>query len=209
MKANNFTLPSTNKSHYTLKDSIGKYVVLYFYPKDDTRLEALQVDKAWAKLDEALQQAVLDALASFDEEKQLSRDIFNNTLKAKLAPAKLSAAQLKLIIKHLGEHDDAAEVCNTKGKVEANPDLRDNENVPLTETIEDYFAREVLPHVPNAWIDESKIDVRDGEVGVVGYEIPFNRHFYDYQPPRSLEEIDADLDAISADIMQLLQEVHS
>lgn len=94
-------------------------------------------------------------------------------------------------------------------------DLRDNENVPLdpTRTVneanEDYFAREVLPHVPEAWIDASKKDERDGEVGIVGYEIPFNRHFYAYQPPRALEEIDAELDAVSAEIMQLLQEVHS
>lgn len=189
--------------------TVERPLQLAIYPKDDTRLEALQVDKAWEKLDEALQQTILDALASFDEEKLLSRDIFNNTLKAKLAPAKLSAAQLKLIVKHLGEHDDAAKVCKAKGKVEANPDLRDNENVPLTETVEDYFAREVLPHVPDAWIDESKTDEKDGEVGIVGYEIPFNRHFYVYEPPRALEAIDADLDAVSADIMQLLQEVHS
>ena len=189
--------------------TIERPLQLAIYLKDDARLETLQADKAWAKLDEALQQAVLDALASFDEDKLLSRDIFNNTLKAKLAPAKLSATQLKLIVKHLGEHDDAAVVCKTKGKVEANPDLRDNENVPLTETVEDYFAREVLPHVPDAWIDESKTDEKDGEVGIVGYEIPFNRHFYVYEPPRALEAIDADLDAVSADIMQLLQEVHS
>jgi len=189
--------------------TVERPLKLALYPRDETRLEALQADKAWTKLDDALQQAILDALASFEEEKLLSRDIFNNTLKAKLAPAKLSAAQLKLIVKHLGEHDDAAEVCKTKGKVEANPDLRDNENVPLTETVEDYFAREVLPHVPDAWIDESKTDEKDDEVGIVGYEIPFNRHFYVYEPPRALEAIDADLDAVSADIMQLLQEVHS
>nr|WP_231570841.1 class I SAM-dependent DNA methyltransferase [Vibrio jasicida] len=189
--------------------TVERPLQLAIYPKDEARLEALQADKAWAKLDEALRQAVLDALASFDEEKLLSRDIFNNTLKAKLAPAKLSAAQLKLIVKHLGDHDDAAEICKTKGKVEANPDLRDNENVPLTETVEDYFAREVLPHVPDAWIDESKTDEKDGQVGIVGYEIPFNRHFYVYEPPRALEAIDTDLDAVSADIMHLLQEVHS
>ncbi|CAH1604834.1 type I restriction-modification system subunit M [Vibrio jasicida] len=189
--------------------TVERPLKLAIYPKDEARLEALQADKAWAKLDEALQQAILDALASFDEEKLLSRDIFNDSLKAKLAPAKLSATQLKLIVKHLGEHDDAAEVCKTKGKVEANPDLRDNENVPLTETVEEYFAREVLPHVPDAWIDESKTDEKDGEVGIVGYEIPFNRHFYVYEPPRALEAIDADLDAVSTDIMKLLQEVHS
>ncbi|MGJ8724461.1 MAG: type I restriction-modification system subunit M [Roseibacillus sp.] len=94
-------------------------------------------------------------------------------------------------------------------------DLRDNENVPLdpSEPVnalnEAYVQKEVLPHVPDAWIDASKTDALDGEIGIVGYEIPFNRHFYQYQPPRDLEEIDADLDAVSNDIMKLLQEVHS
>ncbi|EKF9628273.1 SAM-dependent DNA methyltransferase [Vibrio cholerae] len=189
--------------------TVERPLQLAIYPKDELRLEALQADTAWEKMDETTQQAILDALASFEQEKYLSRDKFLKQLKTKLAEVKLSAVQLKLIVKHLGEHDDEAEVCKAKGQIEANPDLRDNENVPLTETVDDYFAREVLPHVPDAWIDESKTDPKDGEVGIVGYEIPFNRHFYVYQPPRALEEIDADLDAVSAEIMQLLQEVHS
>ncbi|SHJ63258.1 type I restriction enzyme M protein [Malonomonas rubra DSM 5091] len=94
-------------------------------------------------------------------------------------------------------------------------DLRDNENIPLDpsrsviETVEDYFHAEVAPHVPDAWIDKNKRDEKDGELGIVGYEIPFNRHFYVYTPPRSLEEIDADLDVVSKEIMDLLREVHS
>ncbi|MCF6439867.1 type I restriction-modification system subunit M [Pseudoalteromonas luteoviolacea] len=103
-------------------------------------------------------------------------------------------------------------------------DLRDNENVPLSgayekgkstpsittsDLIETYFKKEVAPHVADAWINATKRDEKDDEIGVVGYEIPFNRHFYVYQPPRALEEIDEDLDAVSADIMKLLQEVHS
>ncbi len=104
------------------------------------------------------------------------------------------------------------------GKVvefESDGDLRDNENVPLNpavstnELIEDYFKAEVLPHVADAWINADKRDAKDGDIGIVGYEIPFNRHFYVYTPPRPLEEIDADLDAVSAEIMKLLQEVHS
>ncbi|MBY8104877.1 class I SAM-dependent DNA methyltransferase [Vibrio furnissii] len=189
--------------------TVERPLQLAIYPKDELLLEALQADNAWAKIDNITQQAILDALASFEQEKYLSRDKFLKQLKARLAAVKLSAVQLKLIVKHLGEHDDEAEVCKTKGQIEANPDLRDNENVPLTETVADYFAREVLPHVPDAWIDESKTDPKDGEVGIVGYEIPFNRHFYVYEPPRALEEIDADLDAVSAEIMRLLQEVHS
>jgi type I restriction enzyme M protein len=74
---------------------------------------------------------------------------------------------------------------------------------------EAYFQKEVAPHVADAWMDEGKKDARDGEVGLVGYEIPFNRHFYEYEPPRDLAEIDADLDALSAEIMQMLREVHS
>lgn len=195
--------------------TVERPLQLAIYPKDELRLEALQADNAWAKMDQTTQQAILDALASFEEDKYLSRDQFLKQLKVKLEresaakAVKLSAVQLKLIVKHLGEHDDEAEVCKAKGQIEANPDLRDNENVPLTETVADYFAREVLPHVPNAWIDQSKTDPKDGEVGIVGYEIPFNRHFYVYQPPRALADIDADLDAVSAEIMQLLQEVHS
>lgn len=189
--------------------TVERPLKLAIFPKDAIRLEALQADSVWQKMDEISQQAILDALASFDSEKYLSRDKFLKQLKTKLADVKLSAVQLKLIVKHLGEHDDEAEVCKAKGQIEANPDLRDNENVPLIENIADYFAREVTPHVPDAWIDESKLDPKDGEVGIVGYEIPFNRHFYVYEPPRALEEIDADLDAISAEIMQLLKEVHS
>ncbi|WP_333640637.1 class I SAM-dependent DNA methyltransferase [Acinetobacter johnsonii] len=94
-------------------------------------------------------------------------------------------------------------------------DLRDAENIALnpnvetTDLIESYFKREVQPHVPDAWINADKRDDKDGEIGIVGYEIPFNRHFYVYEPPRDLSEIDADLDVVSSEIMALLQEVHS
>ncbi|UYM14055.1 type I restriction-modification system subunit M [Endozoicomonas euniceicola] len=105
-----------------------------------------------------------------------------------------------------------------KGKVvefQPDGDLRDNENIPLdpsvsnSKLIETYFNREVVPHVPDAWINADKCDVQDEQIGVVGYEIPFNRHFYAYQPPRALEAIDADLGAVSGRIMKLLAEVHS
>lgn len=197
--------------------TVERPLQLAVYPKDELRITALTTDKAWDKLNEHTQHTILSALASLNN-KYLSRDAFLNALTTELETAtpnvKLSAAQLKLIVKHLSEHDDEAAICyqesgKTKGKIEANPDLRDNENVPLTESIDDYFAREVLPHVPNAWIDTKKTDEQDGEVGIVGYEIPFNRHFYEYVPPRSLTEIDADLDKVSSDIMQLLNEVHS
>ena len=83
-----------------------------------------------------------------------------------------------------------------KGEPQPNSDLRDTENVPLSQDVDSYFEREVLPHVPDAWIDQEKTKV--------GYEIPFNRHFYVFKPPRSLEEIDADLKGVTARIMEML-----
>lgn len=84
----------------------------------------------------------------------------------------------------------------TKGKPMPDSSLRDTENVPLAEDVEEYFEREVLPHAPDAWIDEDKTRV--------GYEIPFNRHFYTFEPPRSLEEIDADLRETTKRITEML-----
>lgn len=189
--------------------TVERPLQLAIYPQAAERLAALQADKAWEKLTASLQSDILAALAQLPETQYLSRDGFLKQLNVKL-----TAAQQKLLVKHLGEHDEKAEVCRIasgkdKGQPEANPDLRDYENVPLLESVEHYFAREVLPHVPDAWIDRTKCDERDGEVGIVGYEIPFNRHFYEYQPPRSLLEIDAELDAVATEIMQLLAEVHS
>jgi type I restriction enzyme M protein len=126
-----------------------------------------------------------------------------------------------------GAFEYQGNVTKWQGKVvtyKQDGDLRDNENVPLkeaylngsaqpsistTQMVENYFNREVAPHVSDAWINATKCDDKDGELGIVGYEIPFNRHFYEYQSPRDLAEIDKELDAVSSDIMKLLQEVHS
>ena len=86
-----------------------------------------------------------------------------------------------------------------KGKPQPDSSLRDTENVPLGEDIKAYFKREVLPHAPDAWIDETR--------SKVGYEIPFNRHFYVFEPPRDLREIDEELKGVSARIMAMLGEL--
>ena len=86
-----------------------------------------------------------------------------------------------------------------KGKPQPDADLRDTENVPLTEGVEAYFKREVLPHVPDSWIDNEKTRV--------GYEIPFNRHFYVFRPPRPLVEIDADLRETTDRIVKMIGEL--
>jgi type I restriction enzyme M protein len=113
---------------------------------------------------------------------------------------RLSASEMKAIIGALSERDETAQVCRDRsGDPEPDPELRDTESVPLKENVEDYFKREVLPHVPDAWIDHSKTKV--------GYEIPFNLHFYTYEPPRPLEVIEADIERLEQEIMYLLGEV--
>ena len=111
---------------------------------------------------------------------------------------KLPAPLRKAILNVMSERDESAEIClDANGDPEPDAALRDYENVPLKEDIHAYFDREVRPHVPDAWIDESKTKI--------GYEIPFNRHFYVFKPPRSLDEIDADLKGVASRIMTMLE----
>jgi len=183
--------------------TVERPLQLSFFPHDEEKLELLKSDKAFKKLDEALQSEILDSLKKIEDDKISSRDEF-----IELLGVKLTASQLKLLQKHLSQHDDEAELCrDKKGNLEPNPDLRDYENIPLKEDIYEYFEREVKPHVPLAWIDEKKCDPKDGKVGIVGYEIPFNRHFYEYKPPRALEEIDAELETLTKEIMEMLREI--
>lgn len=105
----------------------------------------------------------------------------------------------KAVRETIGVRDPEGEVQKIKGAPEPDADLRDYENVPLGEDVEEYLKREVLPHVPDAWIDHTKTKI--------GYEIPFTRHFYVYKPPRPLAEIDAELKSLEAEIQALLGEV--
>lgn len=126
----------------------------------------------------------------------------------KAADLKLAAPIRKAILSALSERDETAEICRDEdGNPEPDPELRDTENVPLKEDIQVYFDREVKPHVPDAWINTAIVDHKDGKIGKVGYEINFNRYFYTYQPPRSLEAIEADIKAIEQDIVKMLREV--
>ena len=130
------------------------------------------------------------------------REAFVEVLRGVEAAAgvKLSTLERKAVLSALGERDPEAEVCrDRKGNPEPDTELRDTETVPLSEDVDAYIAREVLPHVPDAWVDESKTKV--------GYEIPLNRHFYVYEPPRPLEEIESDLQALEQEITDLLSDV--
>jgi type I restriction enzyme M protein len=124
------------------------------------------------------------------------------------AGLRISAAVRRAILDALCERDESAAIClDDDGNPEPDPDLRDTENVPLDDDVRTFFEREVRPHVPDAWVDESIRDEKDGEVGIVGYEINFNRYFYRYQPPRPLEEIEAGIKVVEQDVLKLLKEV--
>ncbi|MEO9526584.1 class I SAM-dependent DNA methyltransferase [Roseibium sp.] len=142
---------------------------------------------------------------------------------AKRAGLKIPAPVRKVIFAALGEPDPDAGICrDSKGRPEADSELRDTENIPLPpgtvlplpmefgpdkpndrlvkafrKDIDAYMAREVLPHVPDAWVDYDKTKV--------GYEIPINRHFYVYKPPRPLDEIEAEITELEAEIAGLLK----
>lgn len=167
------------------------------------RIDAALTVKTLCKLTEDKQSNLRIALETMDASKVWkNRGEFTKVLKHQLktSTVDLSTPQLKTLIIGLSERDDTADVCTgAKGKIEADADLRDTENVPWNEDIHAYLEREVKPFAPDAWIDEDK--TRDG------CEIPFTRHFYQYVPPRPLEDIDADLDAVLGRIRSRLEQV--
>jgi len=188
---------------------------------DDERLTRVQDAKPFAKLATSRkrkdtkaaqaeieagrkqQEAILTALRTLaGQDVVKDREVFSKQVKAafKKADLKVPAALFKAVLMALAERDETAEVCtDAKGNPEPDPELRDYENVPLKEDIDAYMQREVLPHVPDAWVDESKTKI--------GYEINFNRYFYQYTPPRPLDEIETDLKRIEGEIADMLAEV--
>ncbi len=158
-----------------------------------------------------LQEVILQVLSDLEDEKVYQdREEFRELLFGAFheVGVKLAAPVKKALLSALSERDETAKVCHGKdGEPEPDTELRDTESVPLSETVEEFFAREVTQHVPDAWIDTGKRDKKDGEVGIVGYEINFNRYFYKYVPPRPLGEIEADIKTIEKDIVRMLAEV--
>ncbi|TXD35265.1 SAM-dependent DNA methyltransferase [Lujinxingia vulgaris] len=179
------------------------------------RLARVPEERMIEKMDEDDRAELMQALQTLDpDERYLSRPRFKKALKKALKAhgIELRAPERRAVLSALSEQDPDADIClvpsgKYKGDIEADTSLRDYENVPLGESVYDYFEREVKPHVPDAWIDEDKRDEFDGEVGIVGFEIPFNRHFYVFEPPRPLEEIDRDLKACTDRIKQMIEEL--
>ncbi len=167
----------------------------------EDRIEILKSARSFARLPQEQQQRILAVLGTLEGDcKYKNRDEFIGILTDAFTGAQvnITTAQLKLIYQSLSEYDETADVCtNRKGEPEPDSDLRDYENVPLREDIDAYFAREIQPHVPEAWIDYSKTKV--------GYEIPFNRYFYVFKPPRPLDEIGTDLIGVTDGIVEMIE----
>lgn len=174
-------------------------------------LDKLREEKAWGKLapkQQAAWEKALKAHLGSHHAFAWAEEFIEVTLKKSPAAGKVGKTFVKALTSALGIRDPEGDpVLDAEGGSVADPELTDYENVPLTESIEDYFTREVTPHVPDAWIDETFKDEQDTEVGRVGYEINFNRYFYKYQRPRKLVDIDAELKQVEAEIAELLNEV--
>lgn len=170
----------------------------------------LKITKPFLKLSDDEQNAILSCLDTRlpKDKVWMDREEFLKALgeAVKADGIKLPAPVKKAILTTFGERNEEAEICrDAKGNVEPDKDLRDHELVPYNEDWREYFEREVKPFFPDAWVDESHCDAKDGKVGRVGYEINFNRYFYKYVPPRSLAEIDAELSRLEAEISDLLE----
>ena len=176
----------------------------------DAGLERLYGEKAWAKLTEAQQTAWIEKLTALDGQ-TLPYGWPDEAVAQATGDAAIPKGQKTFInaLRKAFEQDDpdGEPVKDSKGNVKADTSLTDYEHVPLGKDVRDYFAEEVLPHVPDAWIDETYTDESDHGIGKVGYEINFNRYFYEYTPPRPLDAIDEDLNRVEAEIRAILDEV--
>lgn len=164
------------------------------------------------KQGQALQKKIIKTLEMIGNTLYKNQDKFIEVIETAFNKTglKLEAPIKKAIIKGLAERDETADVIkDKKGNPEPDSDLRDYENVPLGEDLNKYFTREVLPHVPDAWISKDKkyCDNKDGKIGKVGYEISFTRYFYKYKPLRSLEEISGEIKKLEQEIAGMLTDL--
>lgn len=180
------------------------------FQASEERMARLLDEKVFQRLKADEAEAIRTALAMLPGTLFTNRDAFEKAIVTalKAASVKIRAPVKNAILRALSERDESADICTDKnGNPEPDTDLRDHELVPLNEDWREYVEREVKPFVPDAWVDESYTDARDKQIGRVGYEINFNRYFYEYAPPRPLEEIDEELKTLEAEIAGLLKEV--
>lgn len=147
----------------------------------------------------AMQERILNALRGIDDRLYKNWDEFESQVKKALSDFKLSSHFINQIILGLSEHDDTADyVTDSKGNIKPDTNLRDHEKIPLKKDIDEYFRKEVLKYYPDAWMDRKK--------DRIGYELNFNQYFYKYKPPRPLEEIEAEIKELAAEILELIRE---
>jgi len=173
--------------------------------------ERLDGDTAWNKLPDSQKEAWIAMLVAYMGREQAYdwlEPFAKAAAKKDAVLGKVGKPLIKAFIGAFGVRDpDADPVMDSDGNVVADDSLTDFENVPLGTSIRDYMASEVIPWAGDAYVDQSFCDQQDNEVGVVGYEINFNRYFYEYQPPRDLHLIDAELRAVEAEIAAVLAEL--
>lgn len=179
----------------------------------EKRIESLDDERAFTNRNKETQQAVKKALKNMDSEQVwMNRDEFINEVELvfNMHSVDVRKSVYNAIERALGEHNsDADIVTNSKGEPEHDTDQRTRERVPLDKDPYEYFEQEVKPFTKNAWINDSSKyhDEKDGEIGVVGYEINFNRHFYDYDAPRDLKQINEDINKVGQEIINMLEEM--
>ena len=176
---------------------------------NNERMELFGMEKQFTKLDDLERESYLDMLQAMPKHLYLSRDKFFQDLmkEAKARDLKIKNPLKKAMTKVFGEQDPDAEICYNNGNnPEADPALSDTERIPLDVDIDDYMALEVLPYVPDAWVNETKknFDKDTFEIGKIGYEINFNRYFYVYEPPRALEEIEGEIRVMKTALNDLM-----
>lgn len=173
------------------------------------RIDLIKAEKTFQKLKPKEQEEIVASLQSFPDQKLfLDRSEFLKVFTAHTKSLKLGAPIKKMILATLSERDEMASVCmDSDGNPEPDSELRDYENVPWGTDVNEYFKKEVLPYVPDAWINESVRDHKDNGVGKVGYEIPFTRFFYQYHAPRDLREIEGEIETIENELLALLQKL--
>jgi type I restriction enzyme M protein len=177
------------------------------------RIEDLDNERAFTNREEEVQERIKEVLSEMDKEKVwMDRGSFLNDVEFQLNMAGLNVRDsvYNAIERVMGEQDPEAEICRDgNGNPEHDSDRRERERIPLGIDPQDYFEEEVEPYLENAWINESSKyhDDQDGELGVVGYEINFDRYFYEPEQLRSQDEINHDLQILKDEIIELFQEV--
>jgi len=176
----------------------------------EERIESLHDERAFSNRDEEIQQAIKEALKKLDSEKVwMDRDLFIDEVELvfNMHGVDVRNSVFNAVERALGERNPDANICtDSNGNPEADTDRRIYERVPLTEEPEEYFRENVKEYLPESWINTSSkyYDEKDGNLGQVGYEINFNKYFYEFEQPRDLEEVEKELDELESDIQALL-----